>query len=253
MKRNEIFKYVIVLLVTAGLFATIFYVTDVANARRVSSIRVAQDTIAINLLSSETQFSLLQKTDCSSDLEQGLFQNDLKSVGDRLTYLESTVGSTDDEVVNLKRYYQLLELKDYLLIDELAAKCHLKPTTVIYFTSDTCGTDCEREDDTISQLRDKYPDLRIYTFDTSLDLAAISTLQDVTKIPDTVPSLVVDDKPYPGFQSVSDVEKAAPELLPKPVIVKKKSSVPKVETSSTSVTTASTASTDATTAITVTQ
>ncbi len=207
MKKTELLKYFVVLIVTVGLFATIFYVTDVANNKRVSAVRIAQDTIAINLLSSETQFTLLRKTECSTGSEENLFKNDLKSVADRLAYLESTVGNTDDEVLNLKKYYSLLQLKDYLLIDELGQRCEFKPTTIIYFNNSSCTAECQKQDYVIAGVRDKYPELRIYTFDTSLGLSAIKTLQNVTRVGDSAPSLVIDGKVFSGFQSIDSLEK----------------------------------------------
>lgn len=212
MKKSEILKYIIVLAVTVGLFATIFYATDRANNRRVSAVRIAQDTIAINLLSSETQFNLLKKTDCSAGSEEALFKNDLKSVGDRLTYLETTVGKTSDEVVNLKKYYSLLELKDYVLLHDLADRCGFKPSTIVYFTDNTCGADCEKQEYALAGVREKYPELRIYSFDAGLDLAAINTFKSINKIPDTFPVLMIDGKVLSGFQSIELIEKAAPEL-----------------------------------------
>lgn len=213
MKKTEILKYVVVLIVTVGLFATIFYATDLVNSKRVSAVRIAQDTIAINLLSSETQFTLLRKTDCSAGVEENLFKNDLKSVADRLAYLESTVGPADDEVLNLKKYYSLLELKDYLLIDELGQRCGFKPATVIYFNNATCTSECQKQDYVIAGLREKYPELRVYTFDTSLDLSAVKTLQNVTRAGDVAPTVIAGGKVLKGFQPIEDLEKAlAPQL-----------------------------------------
>lgn len=221
MKKIEILKYIVVLIVTVGLFATIFYVTDVANNKRVSAVRIAQDTIAINLLSSETQFTLLRKTDCSAGVEENLFKNDLKSVADRLTYLESTVGTTDEEVVNLKKYYSLLQLKDYLLIEELGQRCGFKPATIIYFNTATCSTECQKQDYVIAGLREKYPELRIYTFDTGLELSAIKTLQNVTHAGEQAPSLVIGGKVFSGFQPIDAIEKIIDPQLKKTPTAKK--------------------------------
>lgn len=207
MKKSEIFKYILTLVVTVGLFVTIFYVTNLANARRASALRVAQDTIAINLLSSETQFMLLNKTDCSSAEQGGLFKSDLKSVQDRLTSLESTLGTSDTEVVNLKKYYALLELKDYLLVTELADRCNFTPTVIMSFTNETCGADCDKQNYVLSSLSDQYPDLRVYSFDEDLDLSAVSTLESVVKIPTTVPALIMKGKVYSGYQSAEVINK----------------------------------------------
>jgi hypothetical protein len=213
MKKAEIFKYVLTLIITIGLFVTIFYVTDLANARRATALRDAQDTIAINLLSSETQFTLLDSADCSTATDNGgLFQSDLQSIQDHLTSLESSLGTNDVELSNLKKYYALLELKDYLLVGELAARCKFTPATIVYFNNAACGTDCDKQTYVLSQLSQQYPQLRVYSFDTDLNLAAVNTLQSISKIPATLPAIIIDGHDYDGFQSLDDIMKNDPEL-----------------------------------------
>ena len=62
MKQSnfEWFKYIITFVITAGIFITVFYVTKVMSERKLTEIRSIQDKISIDLLSSETQFSLLK-------------------------------------------------------------------------------------------------------------------------------------------------------------------------------------------------
>ena len=79
---------------------------------------------------------------------------------------------------------------------------------ILYFytTAENCS-ECEREGLVLSTLRDKYPDLRVYSFDYSTDLSAVKAMLDIYKIEDTrLPALVVDDEVLTGFHSIDELE-----------------------------------------------
>lgn len=209
-------RYILALFITATIFASIFYISDIANSKRVTELRSIQDKLSIDLLSSETQFALLNQADCSQD-GNSILAPEIGQLGDRLSFMESQLGVDNEEVIGLKKYYSLLQIKDYMLVSALAEKCHTKPITVIYFYANECE-DCTKQGYVLTALREKYPLLRVYAFDANLDLSAIKTLQTITKIPTSLPSLVINGKAYTGFQSIESIEKAVPALakmLPK--------------------------------------
>ncbi len=203
-KKVEWFKYVVTFLITAGLFITVFYVTKIVNEKRFSEIRSIQDKISVDLLSSETQFALLNTTGCSINANS-ILAPEIEKLGERLSIMESQLSTTNDEVVTLKKYYSLLQIKDYLLAKELAAKCPTKPVTVVYFYTNDCDA-CTKQGYVLTALREKYPEIRIYSFDSGLDLSAIRTLEKINILSDERPSLVIDGVTYSGFKSLEEVE-----------------------------------------------
>ena len=212
MKQSnfEWFKYIITFVITAGIFITVFYITKVMSERKLTEIRSIQDKISIDLLSSETQFSLLKRSTCTQD-GNSLLAPEIGTLGERLAFMETQLGTDNEQVVGLKKYYSLLQIKDYLLGIELSQKCSFKPIYILYFYKNDC-TDCEKQGYALTALREKYPELRVYSFDTELDLSAIATLKTLYKVSDTLPVLVINEKPYTGFQSIETIEKLIPEL-----------------------------------------
>jgi hypothetical protein len=107
----------------------------------------------------------------------------------------------------------LLEIKDYLLLKRLTEKCGIKPTFILYFYSnkDFCS-DCEKMGYVLTALRDKYPDLRVYSFDYNFDIGAIDTLVSIYKIKADLPALIINGSSYYGFHSVEDLEQSVPAL-----------------------------------------
>ena len=98
-------KYLITFLITAGLFVTVFYVSKTVNEKRISEMRSIQDKIAIDLLSSETQFSLLNnRSSCTQD-GSSILAPEIGQLGERLSFMESQLGTRNADVIGLKKYY----------------------------------------------------------------------------------------------------------------------------------------------------
>jgi hypothetical protein len=205
--------YVISFLITAALFGTAFYLASFFNAQRLADVRSTQDTIAVDILSQETQFDLLAEHSCSDISENSVLSRELQPLGERLDYLERTRGTSDDELLRLKRYYSLLEIKDILLMEKVADKCHLKPVFILYFYSNAGDCkDCETQGYVLTALSEKYPTLRVYSFDYNLDLSALKTLISIHDVDTPLPALVIKNKVHNGFQGLEDIEKTLPEL-----------------------------------------
>lgn len=206
-------KYFFSFVITAIIFATAIMLSNYFAQRRLDEIRGIQDKIAIDTLSSETQFSLLEESSCK-DIGTGTLSAELGSLEEKLSYTESQNGETDPEVQSLKKYYFLLEIKDYLLMNKISQKCKKTPLSIIYFygTDDKCA-DCQKEGYVLTRLREEYPELRVYSFDYNIDLSAVKTLISINKVKNELPAIIFKDKVYYGFQSVEDLEKAIPDLL----------------------------------------
>lgn len=199
-------KYLIVFFITLGLFLTASYLSSYFSTKKVNELKTIQDNIAIDILSSETQFSLLSELSCKNVDTSGL-SSELHELGGKLAWGEENLGKTD-EVKYLKKYYSILEIKDYLLMKKITARCGVKSAFILYFytTAENCS-ECEKQGLVLSNLKDKYPDLRIYSFDYSIDLSPVKSMLDIYKIEDTkLPALVLDDEVLTGFQDKESLE-----------------------------------------------
>jgi hypothetical protein len=199
-------KYLIVFLITICLFLTASYISNYFGNKKIDDLKSIQDNIAINILSSETQFSLLQESSCKN-VSGSVLSGELDELGRKLQWGQDNLGDTS-EVSYLKKYYSLLEIKDYLLMKEISSSCGVKSAFILYFytTAENCS-ECERESLVLSSLRDKYPELRVYSFDYSTDLSAVKSLLQIYKIKDTeLPALVLNDTLLTGFHSLDDLD-----------------------------------------------
>lgn len=199
-------KYVIVFIITFGLFSSASFLSNFFSEKKVERLRLIQDEVAIDILSSEVQFALVQGLACKN-ISDSIFSAELEELGAKLEWSQANLGATA-EVKNLKKYYSLLEIKDYLLMKNISTRCKVQAAFVLYFytTAEHCG-ECERQGLVLSTLRSKYPELRVYSFDFSTDLSAVEAMLEIYKIEDTkLPAMVIDGDLLTGFYSMEDLE-----------------------------------------------
>ena len=111
-------KYIVAFVITAVIFATAIFVSNMLGQKKLEDVRSIENRVALDILSSETQFSLLEETSCK-DIGPGFLSKELGSLGEKLTYGESQTELNTDNLDYLKRSYFLLEIKDYLLMKRL--------------------------------------------------------------------------------------------------------------------------------------
>lgn len=208
-------KYIFTFVITAAIFATAFFTSTYFSDKRVEDVKSIQDNIAIDILSSETQFDLLKEVPCSN-VSDSMLSPELSALGDKLSRTESERGANDADILYLKKYYSLLEIKDYILSKKLAAQCGQakKPVFIIYFYSNKgdCA-DCEKEGFVLTRLKEMYPDLRVYSFDYNIDLAAIDSMKTIYRIKSSLPALVIEDNTYIGYKSLDELTDLLPSTL----------------------------------------
>ena len=204
-------KDLIVFLITISLFLTASYVSNYFGNRKIDQLKSIQDKISIDILSSETQFSLLSELSCKNISDSAL-SGELGELGSKLEWGQENLGATE-EVSYLRKYYSLLQIKDYLLMKKISDRCKVKSAFILYFytTAENCS-ECEREELVLTALREKYPELRVYSFDYSTDLSAVKAMLQIYKIKDTLlPALVVADDVLTGFHSLEELEERIKE------------------------------------------
>ncbi len=198
-------KYVLVFIITGMLFIIAGYTSNYFNNKKIDQLKSIQDKISVDILSSETQFALLEDLSCK-EVSNTVLSQELATLADKIAYSETNIGNSD-EIIGLKKYYSLLEIKDYLLMKKISERCGTKSAFALYFYSnkEDCQ-DCERQGYALTELRAKYPILRVYSFDYNLDMSAIKAMISIYKVGDTLPAMVINGKVYNGFQTADQLE-----------------------------------------------
>lgn len=202
-------KYVFVFFATCAVFTTGWYLSAFINNKKINDLQDLQNKIATDILSSETQFYLLQELSCA-DVERSPFSEELSIIAEKISFVEENLRNMD-EIISLKKQYSILEVKDFLLNKRIAEKCNKKFESILYFytTAENCPS-CIRQASTLDALRFVDKNVYIYAFDYNLDLSIINALKTTYKIKEDLPALVINGTTFNGYQ---DLEKIKKELL----------------------------------------
>lgn len=124
-------KYIVVFLITCGIFASGWYLSSYINNKKINQIKDIQNKIAVDILSSETQFALLEELSCQ-DVDNSILSKEIADLAGKISYSEQNVGN-QSEVQLLKKQYTILQVKDFLLSKRIRERCGEKTNTIFYF------------------------------------------------------------------------------------------------------------------------
>lgn len=211
-------KYLLTLVITALIFGTALYANNYFDDRRISEMRAIQDSIATNISSSEVEVALLSEIPCE-EAGSSMLSSELGPLAERIAYSEENIGNDNADIIQLKKDYSLLEIKDYLLMKRLSERCGKKFGFALYFYGDKVSCpDCDKASYVLTYLRNKYPELRVYSFDYNLDLSAVRTLVSTLKVKSDLPAIVIGRQVTNGFREKEEIEKILLANYPKLVV-----------------------------------
>ena len=199
------------LLITAGIFSVVIFVSRYATDQKIKTIQSAQDMIALDIASSETQFSLLSEMSCKN-IGASSLSSELRSMEARISYAETNKLTSKEELLRLKKSYFLLEIKDFLLLRKINERCGQTTVPVIYVYTTDCS-DCVKQGYVLTALQEKYQKVRVYSFDNTVQLSALHALLSVYSIKDgTFPMVVIGEKTYTGLMTLDEIETKIPAI-----------------------------------------
>lgn len=209
-------KYVFVLVLTLGIFTCATILSSYIAGRKLANIRELQDRVATDILSSETQINLVNELSCD-EIGNTYLSKEITNLAERITYTEES-GASAQDVMELKKQYSLLQVKDFVLSKQIAERCHNLPVTILYFYTDKASCPaCVKQGYVLDSIRTQYKNVRIYSFDSKIDLTAIKALKSAYGVAEQLPALVVDGVTLIGFKSVEEIKAILPGSVTNPI------------------------------------
>jgi hypothetical protein len=207
-------RYITVFIITGLIFTFTFWLSNQLSSSKVREVRDLEDQIALNILSTETRYSLLQNSSCdhistNNTNDIGL-NSELTDMAHRVKFMASQLGPDNEKVISLKKYYTLLQIKDYLLTKELYNRCGTHIVSILYLYQEGCA-ECVKQSIILDDLASTYPEIRVYWIDKDLQTPALDTLISILGIKST-PSIVIKNKVYDSLQTTADIESYIPQI-----------------------------------------
>ncbi|MBU0461492.1 MAG: thioredoxin family protein [Nanoarchaeota archaeon] len=205
-RRADINKYLASFAIATLIFILGITLGHYFSSQKLDRIDELASELQLNTMGTELQFLLISERPCdflnSSEMTEELYQ-----IGARLDFMESEMGQTNTQVLGLKEYYHMLEIRHWLFLKKSREQCSQDYDLILYFYSNKgdCPR-CQDQGNVLTYLHRKYPRLNIYSFDINIDNPALRTIRSLYAVEGEPPILVIDDETHIGFMTSSEIE-----------------------------------------------
>jgi hypothetical protein len=200
-------KYLLVFILTTILFLAGIGTGAYFSTTKLTELKNLQENFRAETFDLEVQYSLVEKEPCKY-VNSSILTENLYDLSVKLEYMENLLGKDDEEVIKLKNYYQLLEIRQWLFEKSLSERCDADKYLILYFYSNAEGKckECNDQGFILSYLRKKYGEnVEVFSFDSNIESESMKTIKSKYRISMT-PSIVINEKLYEGFQSKDALE-----------------------------------------------
>jgi hypothetical protein len=197
--------YFIGIVIAIIVFITGFLLGVLTVQSRYADIEDFETKLKIDAYNFDIQYLLLQEEPCK--FIENPFNNELYVLAEELINLENERGFENKDVIRLKDYYSMLEIRNWIFLKTFKEKCGKDYVLNLYFYSNKDCEKCIEQGKILTSLRQKYPKIRTYSFDINIDNKALTALKQLYNVKE-VPTVVFDDITFSGFRTEEELEKA---------------------------------------------
>lgn len=203
-------KYLAVLAITLLIFISGILIGNYFSSQKLEQIEYLGQDLKTDTVAMELQYDLISQDPCSN-VNSTLLADELHEMASKLDYMENRLGEDNIDVIDLKEYYSLLELRHWLFMRKTQKECFKNSSLILYFyTNDDDCSKCEEQGFILTWVRRNFEDVYVYSFDYTLDNAAVRTIKRMYGIEGT-PAVVVDKDTYNEFMSKARMEEIMQE------------------------------------------
>ncbi|MGM5488782.1 MAG: hypothetical protein ACQESG_07575 [Nanobdellota archaeon] len=194
-------RYLAAFSLTIVIFLVGFIVGSFINEMKFQKVYDLQYDIRIESLSNELLHELVSNDLCEN-INMTSYNTEMYELGKRITYMEEVYGYDSEKVQPMKNYYSLLLIRQLVLNKKADQECNLSTPNVLYFYTNRDCEDCSDQGLVLTSVHKKYPFFNTFAFEYHLENHALDFLKKKYEIdPNRLPTLVIDDETYYGFQS----------------------------------------------------
>lgn len=205
-KRIVTARYLAALAITIVIFLLGFLLGGFTSEQKLQRVYDLEHDIRVESLGNELLLTLIT-SDLCTNINFTTYTSELRSLAQKLTYMESLYGFDAPQVKNLKNYYTLLMIRHWIIMERANAECGFNRPSVLYFYTNYGCEDCEDQGLVLSAVHRDNPVFNTYSFEYELDNPALRFLKERYHISaDRLPTLVINGETVYGFQTREAIE-----------------------------------------------
>jgi hypothetical protein len=195
IRPNYLGKVILAFALATIVFVSIFFLGYMISSSKYQAIIQSQESLRYNLLSFEVEKEIMG--DSCENFDPYRFTDEMDNMGRVISLLEERLGKSNEQVLNQKKTYSLLEARHFTYIRDYNLRCNNSLPVILFFYSnkEEYKDQSDKLGYILSSLKSKKPDVMIYSFDYDLDSSLISLLKDKYKI-SSPNRLVINDRSY---------------------------------------------------------
>ncbi|PIU75717.1 hypothetical protein COS75_02905 [Candidatus Pacearchaeota archaeon CG06_land_8_20_14_3_00_35_12] len=201
-------KYAAAFAISALLLIIGILIGNYVSSSKIKTIDKMENDLKFEMMSIELQDLLYQQSPCSFSITP--LEEKLEDVNSKIAFMEFHLGKKDSNLLELKKYYSLLEAKHFLLMKTRKNNCNLNYSLALFFYSNNNSfiAESERQGYVLDSLRDELSPqkFKVYPFDVDLNLDIIKDLEALNNIAE-VPTTIIDGAVFIGFHSKDELRK----------------------------------------------
>lgn len=208
MKRKsfDTKKYVAVLVITIVIFSMGMIVGHLLGSQKASLVSALQEDLRTDALDIELAFSLIEQDPCEFANRAPVIAQ-IYDLGNRLDHMESVLGKNNQDVLRLKRYYSLLQIRQWQFEKRVNELCEDSRIPILYFYDNSPGAcvGCDEQGFVLTYLRRKFDFVSVYSFDMGAESESLKALMARYGV-DQAPTIVVNGEVLRGFYGREPLE-----------------------------------------------
>tara|TARA_Y100000310_G_C20412685_1_gene682792 strand:+ start:153 stop:776 length:624 start_codon:yes stop_codon:yes gene_type:complete len=199
-KRISISKVVAALSITIIIFSSGFILGNFLTSGKIELLQQLQNDIYTESIGLDVLFTLAAEDLCDED-SIILLNKQLNDLGDRLTYFEARPELSEESEV-VANQYNALEIKHFLLINDVNEQCNNKYTTILFFFGgeEECQS-CALQGGALTAFKSEHPETMIYSFNWNSEFPPVLHLVQKYGV-SAVPTLVINGQKVEGYTNL---------------------------------------------------
>jgi hypothetical protein len=205
-RKLSMVRYIQTLIITLSIFALGVFLGFYISEIRIREMLSSYEYLRLKITGAILQANILEGELCKYDV-LGITGKEKVELGRQVEEVENIRGKADKEVLRLKEDYSLLSINQLLLLKKWKNECNKNVSIILFFYSNiNNATKSEEQGLVLNYIYAKYPNrVSTYAFDVDIDNPAVNVLKKKYDIR-IVPTLVINEKVYPDFQSREKIE-----------------------------------------------